>query len=136
MATVKVTLTEDMLKLISNIHFGTLPEPLEDGDTREHVVYGIDYNEFYGDGFLFEKIALILGKYFDYIPGTEEDPDGAKYSEDFTNYMWEMHTYIMDNIHHIEELVHQFCNKGGLVPGVYTCKSYEHLWKLKCEKNI
>ena len=32
MAVLKVELTEDMLKLISNIHFGTLPEPMEDED--------------------------------------------------------------------------------------------------------
>lgn len=134
MAVLKVELTEDMLKLISNIHFGTLPEPMEDEDTREYVTYGINYSEFYGPGFLFERIALILGKYFDYIPGTEEDPDGAKYSEEFTDYMWELHSYIQDNIDSIEELVHQFVNKGGLVPGTYTCKSYEHIWKLKEKK--
>lgn len=131
MALIKLTLTEDMLKLISNIHFGTLPDPLEDNDMRERVVYGIDYAEFYGDGFLFEKIALILGKYFEYIPGTEEDPDGAKYSKELTDYMWEIHSYIQENIDLIEELVHQFCNKGGLMPGTYVCKPYDHLWKLK-----
>jgi len=131
MALIEVTLTEDMLKLVSNIHFGTLPEPLEDDDKRENVVYGIDYNAFYGEGFLFENIALILGKYFEYIPGTEEDPDGAKYTEEFTDYMWELHSYIQNNIDYIEELVHQFCAEGGLVPGTYTCKSHNHIWKLK-----
>jgi len=130
MAILKVTLTEDMLKLISNIHFGTLPEPLEDNDTREVVTYGIDYSEFYGEGFLFERIALILGKYHEYIPGTEEDPDGAKYSKEFTDYMWEIHSYIQENIDCIEEIVHQFCAKGGLLPGTYSCKSNERIWKL------
>lgn len=134
MALISLTLTEDHLKLVSNIHFGTLPEPLKDNDTRENVEFGINYNEVYGSGFLFETIALILGRYYDFIPGTEEDADGAKYDDEFTNYMWGLHTFILDNIDSIEELVHQFCNCGGLVPGTYICKSHEHIWKLKEEK--
>ena len=41
---------------------------------------------------------------------------------------------IMDNIDAIEELVHQFCIKGGLKPGVYQCKSYCRLWEYKGEE--
>ena len=38
---------------------------------------------------------------------------------------------LFENLDLIEELVHQYTNKGGLVPGTYTCKTYDHIWKLK-----
>jgi hypothetical protein len=43
--------------------------------------------------------------------------------------MWETHSYIVEHIRDIEDLVHQFVNKGGLKPGKYVSKSNERIWK-------
>ena len=126
MSILKITLTEDMLKLISNIHYGEVPE-LED-NSKKTVVYGIDFNSLYG-GTTFEDIAYILGRYDEHIPGTEENPLGADFPKEFKDYMWDMHVYIVDHIGEIEELVHWFVNKGGLTPGTYKCKNYERIWE-------
>ncbi len=129
MATLKIELTEDMISLISNIRFKEVPEPLDDNDTREHVEYAIDYNSLYGGDFVFEDIAYILGRYNEHIPGTEEEALGARFPDEFEDYMWGLHSYILENIDSIEELVHQFCGKGGLKPGIYKCKSYFRQWE-------
>lgn len=122
----KITLTDDMLKLISNIHYGEVPS-LEDNDTRKNITYGIDFNSIYG-GSTFEDIAYILGRYDEHIEGTEDNYTGADFPEELKSYMWEMHTYIIDHIQDIEELVHWFANKGGLTAGTYKCKSNERIW--------
>jgi len=131
MVVLKISLTEDMLKLISNIRFQEVPQALQDDDEREMVTYGVDYGSLYGGNFVFEDISFILGRYDEHIPGTEEDALGAKFPKEFEDYMWEMHSYILEHIDCIEELVHQFCNKGGLQPGVYVAKPNEHIWKRK-----
>ena len=131
MATLKIKLTEDMLKLISNIRFQEMPDPLMYDDERENVCYAIDFASLYGGSYVFEDIAYILGRYDEHIPGTEEDPLGVHFPDEFEDYMWEIHTYILENIDAIEELVHQFSVKGGLKPGEYTCKSYCRIWEYK-----
>ena len=134
MAELKVKLTEDILKLVSNIRFQEVPEQLKDGDTRERIDYAIDYNSLYGGTYVFEDISYILGRYDEHIPGTEEDPLGVQFPKEVEDYMWEIHSYILENIDAIEELVHQFCNNGGLKPGVYQCKSYFRMWEYKGEE--
>ena len=134
MAVLKVELTEDILKLVSNIRFQEVPTPPQEDDERERIDYAIDYNSLYGGTYVFEDIAYILGRYDEHIPGTEEDPLGVKFPLELEDYMWEIHTYIIDHIDAIEELVHQFCNKGGLKPGVYQCKSNFRMWEYKGEK--
>lgn len=125
---IKVVLSEDILKLISNIHFERLPEVGPD-DKYKNSRWAIDLNSLYGGSYLYEDIALILGRYNDHIEGTEDDPDGMRFDPEFENYMYDIHKYVLDNLSYIEELVHNFCNKGGLKPGTYTCKSYEHIWE-------
>ena len=137
MAVLKIELTEDMLKLISNIRFQEVPAPLVNDweyEKRERIDYAIDCNSLYGGTYVFEDIAYILGRYDEHIPGTEEDPLGVQFPEDFENYMWGLHTYVTENLDAVEELVHQFCNKGGLKPGVYQCKSNIRLWEYKEQK--
>ena len=116
----KITLTEDMLKLISNIQYGEAPM-LDEKDTRQSIMYGIDFNALYG-GSTFEDVAIILGLYDKRIPGTEEEPLGAKFPKEIEDYMWNIHTNIVDHIEEIEQLVHWFSNKGGLKPGNYGFK--------------
>jgi len=129
MALKKIELTEDLLKLISNIHFQDVPTPPEDDDTRETITYGIDYNSLFGGNFLCEDVSMILGRYDERIEGTEENPLGVQFPIETENYFWELYTTIIENIEPIEELVHQFSNKGGLVPGVYVSKGYDHIWR-------
>ena len=116
----RLTLTEDMLKLISNIHYGEAID-LDDCENKQTVVYGIDFNSIYGGDSTFETIAYILGRYDEHIEGTETDPMGADFVDDFKNYMSDMHNYIVDHIADIEDLLHWFSNKGGLTPGTYKC---------------
>lgn len=125
MAIIKITLTEDMLKLISNIHYGEVPQL---DSNRKTVAYGIDFNSLYG-GSTLEDVAYILGRYNEHIPGTEEDFLGADFPKEAKEYMLGLHMYIVDHIVDIEELVHWFANKGGLKPGTYKCKSNERLWE-------
>ena len=39
--------------------------------------------------------------------------------------------YILENLVFIEEILHQFCDKGGLKPGIYTCLDYNRQWDYK-----
>jgi len=125
MSVLKITLTEDMLKLISNIHYGEVPQL---DSSRHTVAYGIDFNSLYG-GSTLEDVAYIIGRYDEHIPGTEEDALGADFPKELKDYMFNMHVYIVDHIQDIEELVHWFSNKGGLKPGTYKCKNHERIWE-------
>lgn len=131
MGVLKLNLTEDVLCLVSNIRFKQLPK-LEENDSREHVGYEIDLASIYGGDFLFEDMALILGLMDKAIPDTLEDADGPKFDFETENKMLELHTFILDNLDNIEEIVHQFILKGGVTPGTYKCKDYQHIWE-KCE---
>lgn len=134
MAILKIKLTDDILKLVSNIRFQEVPSPMVDDwehEKRERIDYSIDFNSLYGGSYVFEDIAYILGRYDEHIPGTEEDPLGVQFPKELEDYMWEIHTYITEHIDAIEELVHQFCAKGGLKPGIYQCKSNFRMWEYK-----
>ena len=130
MAVVKVKLTKDLIKLISNIRFCQY-KPIKDDDERQEIYYGIDINSLYGGDFLFEDMSFILGIYDKHIIGTEEDAEGPDFHKEDKYYMWELHSYILDNLQNIEEIVHQFVGQGGLKEGTYTCKSNEHIWIYK-----
>ena len=127
MATLKFTLTEDMLRLISNITYKKVQNIDEEQKT---FVYGIDfYNLYGGTEITFENIAYTLGIYDKHIEGTEEDPFGAKFPKEIEDYIWDLHSNIVEHIEWIEELVHQFCFRGGLTVGTYKCNSYDHIWE-------
>lgn len=126
MAIIKLKITEDMIKLISNIHFGPVPV-LE--DENPVVKVGLDYFSLYGTDLTFENIAYLIGRYEEHIPGTEENPLGAEFPKELEDYMWELHGTILENIQNIEEIVHQFAGRGGISPGVYKCRDYEHIWE-------
>lgn len=130
MAVLTLTLTEDMLKLISQVRFQEFPSE-SDFENKTLVSCGIDFDSLYGGSFVFEDISYILGIWDKHIPGTENEALGPRFPQEIEDYMWTTHTYIVEHMQDIEELVHQFVNKGGLVPGTYTCKSYERIWALK-----
>lgn len=125
MATIKVKLTKDHLSLISNIRFKEKPEYK---DNVQEADWGIDFNSLYGGSFLLEDISYILGCYDKHIEGTEDSFMGVRFEEDLEGYMLGLHKYILDNIEYIEEILHQFCTKGGLSAGVYSCKSNQRIW--------
>lgn len=132
MAILRVTLTDDMLKLVSRINFTQFPFGdinSWENSQRETLTWGIDINSLYGGSFVFEDISYILGRYDEHLEGTENNPLGPVFEKDFEDYMWQMHSYILEHLQDIEELVHQFCIKGGLKPGTYKCKSNERIWE-------
>lgn len=131
MAVLKVTLTKDMLTLISHICFTEFPKIEEFEEAHNNLRVGIDFTSLYGGSFVFEDISYILGLYDKHIPDTENSFLGPEFPKDVEDYMWETHCYIVEHIRDIEDLVHQFVNRGGLVPGTYVCKANERIWELK-----
>lgn len=119
MARIYVNLTEDHLKLIRNLNVQAL--------TDETV--GIAKDNLYGGTYKYEQMALILGLTDKAVPGTEEDMEnGTLYEKEAQLYMVELDKYINENLLNIEEILHQFCLKGGLKVGKYVCKDYQHIW--------
>ncbi len=119
MARIYVNLTEDHLKLIRNLNVQAL--------TDETV--GIVKDNLYGGTYKYEQMALILGLTDKAVPGTEEDMEtGTLYEKEAQLYMLELDKYIRENLLNIEEILHQFCLKGGLTVGKYVCKDYQHIW--------
>lgn len=119
MARIYVNLTEDHLKLIRNLNVQAL--------TDETV--GIAKDNLYGGTYKYEQMALILGLTDKAVPGTEEDMEnGTLYEKEAQLYMVELDKYINENLLNIEEILHQFCLKGGLTTGKYVCKDYQHIW--------
>ena len=119
MARIYVNLTEDHLKLIRNLNVQAL--------TDETV--GIVKDDLYGGTYKYEQMALILGLTDKAVPGTEEDMEtGTLYEKEAQLYMMELDKYINENLLNIEEILHQFCLKGGLTVGKYVCKDYQHIW--------
>lgn len=119
MARIYVNLTEDHLKLIRNLNVQAL--------TDETV--GIAKDNLYDGTYKYEQMALILGLTDKAVPGTEEDMEnGTLYEKEAQLYMVELDKYINENLLNIEEILHQFCLKGGLTVGKYVCKDYQHIW--------
>ena len=117
MAIKKITLTEDHLKLLSQMRV------IEQDDTF------VGYNKYdlYYSTLLLETIAIIIGRENEALPYTDMDPDGKKFPEELTNYLIQLHEYICDNLLYIESIIHQFIFTG-IKPGVYKCKDYELIW--------
>lgn len=109
--------------------------------TKEHItLIGVlnlkeDNNKFYIEkedpymlGGRLEDLALILGYMDTAIPGTEDDAEGTAFPDDVEEHILGVHHYIVDNLHDIETLIHQFVFNGGLTPGTYKCIDTEEIW--------
>lgn len=127
MATLKITLTEDMLKLLSWVNLKVIPVYDDEVKGKETVCF--DFDGLYGGSFLFEDMSYILGCYDKHIEGTENYPLGPQFPKEVEDYLWETHRYIVENFIEIEEIIHQFSSKGGIKATTYTCKANEHIWK-------
>lgn len=127
MAIKRIELTQDILNVISGLKFEKFS--FNKNDEKSRFGWGIDSYGMYGGTYLLEDISRLIGRYDEHIIGTEEDPDGVKFSEELENYMWGIHFYIVENLEYIENLIHTYINKGGLTPGTYKCIDYELNWK-------
>lgn len=122
-----LVITEDMLLLIKNIKF----EPFVFESTEKEngrFGWGIDQYSLFGGSYVMEDIALILGKFDEYIKGTEENPMGRQYPEELEKHMWDLYEYIYTNMTDIIRLVFQFSNEGGLSEGIYRLNDND-LWE-------
>jgi hypothetical protein len=119
----RITLTDDMLKLISAIRFREIDIP--SGFNNGNYVVAVENNSVYGGSDLLEDASHILNLYDQHIEGTEENHNGIQFPEDLEDYIYKTHEYIMKHIVSIETLVHYYSNKGGLVPGTYNTITFE-----------
>ena len=128
MAKIKITFTDEQIKLIKCMRFKELSE----------TTYGLDSYSLWGGNYLYEQIALILGYADRVIPGTEEDWDGPKYPTELMEKFIELDEFILKNLVSIEDILHQFCDKGGIQAGVtYVSYDYEGIWHTEDEwKNV
>ena len=118
---VKLVLTEDHIKLIKNFNFERISD--------KH--YGLDTYGLWGGTYLYEQMANILGYQDKVIPETIESNLGARYEKEYEERMMEYDSFILENLVFIEEILHQFCDKGGLKPGIYSCIDYVRIWDYK-----
>lgn len=127
MAIKKLTLTEDHIALIQNIKF----EAFDFGDNLKdkHYGWGIDQYSLFGGTYAMEDIALILGKFDQYIKGTEDNPMGREYPKELEDYWWGLYDYIYSNMEYVISLVFWSIRNGGLEPGTYVCIDTIKEWK-------
>lgn len=119
MAIKKLILTEDLINLVQNVKF----EAFDFGDdpTDYHYGWGIDQYSLFGGAYVMQDIALILGKFDQFIPGTEESPLGRQYPKELEDYWWGLYDYIYTNMEYFISLVFWSVKNGGLTPGTYKC---------------
>ena len=115
---VSLVFTDDIIKFIKLMKV----QRFNDGQI------GFDNYDLYPESHLFDFIAIVLGLQDHRIKGTEENPLGAEYDEEAMKYMFEIDSFIVENIEYIEEILHQFCDVG-IKPGKYSCLAYQRIWK-------
>lgn len=98
-------------------------------DRKECKAWGIDQWNLFGGTYVMEDVALILGYYDKFIPGTEESPLGKQYPKEFEDYFWECYQFIVENIVLILNLVFNFIDKGGVTPGTYKVDTKGMIWE-------
>ena len=114
-------LTDDIISLIKWLKF----EPIN------ATSYGIDTYGLWGGTNLYEDMANILGWQDKVIPETIENVMGPRYEDEYQQKMEEYDAFIVENLVFIEQILHQFCDKGGLKPGVYSCVDNVQIWSYK-----
>ena len=114
-------LTDDLISLIKWLKF----EPIN------ATSYGIDTYGLWGGTNLYEDMANILGWQDKVIPETLENVMGPRYEDEFQQKMEEYDAFIVENLVFLEQILHQFCDKGGLNPGVSSCVDNVQIWSYK-----
>lgn len=97
-------------------------------ENKERHAWGIDQWNLFGGTYVMEDIALILGRYGDFIPGTEESPLGKQYPKELEDHWWDLYTYIWTNLTEIMKLVLYYSNRSGLHAGTYTYNKKTGQW--------
>jgi len=98
-------------------------------DEDNDKYYGIDTYDLYQCDFWYDQMAFILGLSEQVIKGTEEDTDGPKYPKEVIEHLRELDEFIVNNLQHIEDIIHQFCDRGGIKEGVtYIAYDNENIW--------
>lgn len=100
-------------------------------DLKECHAWGINQWNLFGGTYVMEDVALILGHYGDFIPGTEESPMGKQYPKELEDHFWELYLYIVENLTDIIKLVFQFMDCGGISAGEYKFDKKEYCWVKK-----
>ena len=113
----RITLTDEMLKLVSTIKI--YDTDLPSGTPGGRIIAGIESNSVYGGSDLLEDVSMAIGLYDEHINGTEEDPEGISFNKDIADKMYDMHDFVIKNLIVIEHLIHYWSNKGGLTEGTY-----------------
>ena len=119
MAIKKLKLTEDLISLIQNIKFEAFD--FNDDVPGTHYGWGIDQYSLFGGTFVMEDISIILGKFDQYVKGTEDSPLGRQFPEKLEDYWWELYDFIYTNMEYVISLVFWSIGHGGLKPGTYKC---------------
>lgn len=115
---IKLNITEDIIKLIPFFN-------LQENDNK----ICIDKSHMYLLGeHLMDDLGLILGKDKLADKASREDPDGKVFPQEIEEYMLGVHRYIVENLHLIESLIHQYVIMGGIKPGVYECNAKDMIW--------
>jgi hypothetical protein len=126
MAFKKFVITDEHIKLLQAIKFEGF---IFDGDSRNgRFGWGIDQYGPWGGNFPIEDIALILGHFQDYIPGTENDYDGRKFPEELQTHFFDLYEFITENMEYLFNLLIYYTDKGGLTPGTYKCNPILKDW--------
>ena len=118
MSKIKLNLTNEHILLIKNFKFTKV------GDYKIEL----DVYSPYGGDYLMEDLAIILGKWDKFTPGTETDYNGKKFGFEAETETLSYHMYLVDNIEFIMSLLVQFIGVG-LKPGIYSTINYKIDWK-------
>lgn len=119
---------KDKIALLKKLNDELMNE-INDFNPHEHIGWAIDKYNLFGGTYVLEDVALIIGKWGDFIPGSEYEPMGRRYPVELEEYMYGLYEYIVDNLVYIESLVHTYCCKGGLQVGTYRCIDYQLDWE-------
>ena len=98
-------------------------------DKKECYAWGINQWSLFGGTYARADIAMLIGRYQDFIPGTEESNLGKQYPKELEDYMWGLYSDISENMEYIISLVLFYLDKGGLTPGTYKCKTTDRIWE-------
>ena len=96
---------------------------------KDCYAWGADQWSLFGGTYAMDDIAIAIGKYGDYIKGTENDPMGRQYPKELEDYMWSLYDDIKNNMMYIISLVFQYIDCGGLSAGTYRCKISDKIWE-------
>lgn len=120
MAILRLNLTEDHLKLVRFIRL--------DSESEDDVIK-IDRKVMLTlQTHILDDVAMVLGLRDRAIKNTTEDADGGAYPDDVEKYMLDTYNYVADNLHLIENLLHQKVMEG-IKPGTYHAKDNELVWE-------